>query len=46
MDGEDHRGLAEVDAEEAVSTARKYSGMTPYLPALDRALAALEGDVK
>ncbi|MFG2782737.1 FtsK/SpoIIIE domain-containing protein [Streptomyces prunicolor] len=31
---------------EAVSTARKYSGMTPELPALDRALAALEGDVK
>jgi len=33
-------------AEEAVSTARKYSGMTPELPALDRALAALEGDDK
>ncbi|MEV6538711.1 FtsK/SpoIIIE domain-containing protein [Streptomyces sp. NPDC051665] len=32
--------------QEAVSTARKYSGMTPELPALDRALAALEGDVK
>ncbi|MBK6017709.1 FtsK/SpoIIIE domain-containing protein [Streptomyces sp. MBT53] len=32
--------------EEAVSTARKYSGMTPELPALDRALAALEGDDK
>ncbi|WOX15687.1 FtsK/SpoIIIE domain-containing protein [Streptomyces sp. N50] len=31
---------------EAVSTARKYSGMTPELPALDRALAALEGDIK
>ncbi|MER7926982.1 FtsK/SpoIIIE domain-containing protein [Streptomyces sp. NPDC096057] len=30
--------------EEAVSTARKYSGMTPELPAIDRALAALEGD--
>ena len=33
-------------AEEAVSTARKYSCMTPELPALDRALAALEGDDK
>jgi S-DNA-T family DNA segregation ATPase FtsK/SpoIIIE len=32
--------------QEAVSTARKYSGMTPQLPALDRALAALEGDDK
>ncbi|WP_427925372.1 FtsK/SpoIIIE domain-containing protein [Streptomyces sp. cg40] len=32
--------------EEAVSTAGKYSGMTPELPALDRALAALEGDDK
>jgi S-DNA-T family DNA segregation ATPase FtsK/SpoIIIE len=32
--------------EEAVSTARKYSGMTPELPALGRALAALEGDDK
>jgi S-DNA-T family DNA segregation ATPase FtsK/SpoIIIE len=32
--------------QEAVSTARKYSGMTPHLPALDRALAALEGDAK
>ncbi|MFJ9892179.1 FtsK/SpoIIIE domain-containing protein [Streptomyces sp. NPDC091280] len=30
--------------QEAVATARKYSGMTPELPALDRALAALEGD--
>lgn len=32
--------------EEAVSTAHKYSAMTPHLPALDRALAALEGGVK
>ncbi|MBK3578558.1 cell division protein FtsK [Streptomyces sp. MBT65] len=32
--------------QEAVSTARKHSGLTPHLPALDRALAALEGDVK
>jgi len=32
--------------QEAVSTARKYSGMTPQLPALDRAIAALEGDIK
>lgn len=32
--------------EEAVSTARKYSGMTPELPAIGRALAALEGDDK
>ncbi|XUL89441.1 FtsK/SpoIIIE domain-containing protein [Streptomyces galilaeus] len=32
--------------EEAVSTARKYSGMTPQLPAIERALAALEGDDK
>ncbi|MER7924138.1 FtsK/SpoIIIE domain-containing protein [Streptomyces sp. NPDC096057] len=32
--------------QEAVSTARKYSGLTPHLPALDRALAALEGDDK
>ncbi|MFJ9006606.1 FtsK/SpoIIIE domain-containing protein [Streptomyces canus] len=32
--------------EEAVSTARKYSGMTPHLPGMDRALAALEGDDK
>ncbi|MEV8547967.1 FtsK/SpoIIIE domain-containing protein [Streptomyces sp. NPDC051572] len=32
--------------QEAMSTARKYSGMTPELPALDRALAALEGDNK
>lgn len=32
--------------EEAVSTARKYSGMTPELPAVGRALAALEGDDK
>ena len=31
---------------EAVSTARKYSGMTPELPAIGRALAALEGDDK
>ncbi|MDT0483797.1 FtsK/SpoIIIE domain-containing protein [Streptomyces doebereineriae] len=33
-------------AEEAVSTARKYSGMTPELPALGHALVALEGDDK
>ncbi|MCX5237082.1 FtsK/SpoIIIE domain-containing protein [Streptomyces prunicolor] len=32
--------------QEAVSTARKYSGMTPQLPAIDRALAALEGVIK
>ncbi|MFE9925870.1 FtsK/SpoIIIE domain-containing protein [Streptomyces sp. NPDC005774] len=32
--------------EEAVSTARKYAAMAPELPALDRALAALEGDDK
>nr|WP_030039129.1 FtsK/SpoIIIE domain-containing protein [Streptomyces resistomycificus] len=32
--------------DEAVATARKYSGMTPELPALDRALAVLEGDGK
>ncbi|WP_406719370.1 FtsK/SpoIIIE domain-containing protein [Streptomyces althioticus] len=32
--------------EEAVSTARKHAAMTPDLPALGRALAALEGDDK
>ncbi|MFJ9894872.1 FtsK/SpoIIIE domain-containing protein [Streptomyces sp. NPDC091280] len=32
--------------EEAVSTARRYSGMTPQLPAIGCALAALEGDDK
>ncbi|WAX80076.1 FtsK/SpoIIIE domain-containing protein [Streptomyces sp. KMM 9044] len=32
--------------EEAVSTARKYAAMAPELPALDRALASLEGDDK
>lgn len=32
--------------DEAVATARKHSGMTPELPALDRALVALEGDGK
>ncbi|MFE9939044.1 FtsK/SpoIIIE domain-containing protein [Streptomyces hirsutus] len=32
--------------EEAVSTARKYAAMAPELPALDRALTALEGDDK
>ncbi|GAA3793811.1 FtsK/SpoIIIE domain-containing protein [Streptomyces chiangmaiensis] len=32
--------------KEAVSTARKYAGMTPELPAVGRALAALEGDDK
>ncbi|WP_328372250.1 FtsK/SpoIIIE domain-containing protein [Streptomyces sp. NBC_00445] len=32
--------------DEAVATARKHSAMTPQLPALDRALAALEGDSK
>lgn len=32
--------------EEAVSTARKYSAITPHLPAIDRALAVLEGDDK
>lgn len=30
-------------AEEASATARKYAAMTPELPAIDRALAALEG---
>ncbi|MET7480679.1 FtsK/SpoIIIE domain-containing protein [Streptomyces sp. NPDC005648] len=32
--------------DEAVSTARKYAALTPHLPALDRALAVLEGDSK
>ncbi|MEV6755412.1 FtsK/SpoIIIE domain-containing protein [Streptomyces sp. NPDC051214] len=32
--------------EEAVTTAMKYAAMTPGLPAIDRALAALEGDDK
>ncbi|MFI1729206.1 FtsK/SpoIIIE domain-containing protein [Streptomyces acidicola] len=32
--------------EEAVSTARKHASMTPELPTLDRALAALEGESK
>lgn len=32
--------------DEAVATARKHSAMTPELPAIDRALAALEGDDK
>ncbi|MFD8223405.1 FtsK/SpoIIIE domain-containing protein [Streptomyces massasporeus] len=32
--------------DEAVATARKYSGMTPELPAIDGALAVLEGDGK
>ncbi|MEV2253042.1 FtsK/SpoIIIE domain-containing protein [Streptomyces sp. NPDC050147] len=32
--------------EEAVTTAMKYAAMTPELPAIDRALAALEGDGK
>ncbi|MFJ8199091.1 FtsK/SpoIIIE domain-containing protein [Streptomyces sp. NPDC096152] len=32
--------------EEAVLTARKCDAMTPELPAIDRALAALEGDGK
>ncbi|MGW3442089.1 FtsK/SpoIIIE domain-containing protein [Streptomyces sp. NPDC001076] len=32
--------------EEAVSTARKYSALTPQLPALTRAFAAAEGDAK
>ncbi|MDR3080721.1 MAG: cell division protein FtsK [Streptomyces sp.] len=32
--------------EEAVSTALKYGAMAPELPAIDRALAALEGDDK
>ncbi|QFQ97163.1 cell division protein FtsK [Streptomyces phaeolivaceus] len=32
--------------EEAVTTARKHAAMAPELPALDRALAALEGDSK
>ncbi|MFB7497341.1 FtsK/SpoIIIE domain-containing protein [Streptomyces sp. NPDC056161] len=32
--------------DEAVSMARKYSATTPELPAVDRALAVLEGDDK
>ncbi|GGN32969.1 FtsK/SpoIIIE domain-containing protein [Streptomyces fuscichromogenes] len=32
--------------EEAVSTARKYSALTPQLPALVRALAVVEGESK
>ncbi|WP_406177723.1 FtsK/SpoIIIE domain-containing protein [Streptomyces sp. NBC_00996] len=32
--------------EEAVSTARKYAALAPELPAIDRALTALEGDDK
>ncbi|MFI6023900.1 FtsK/SpoIIIE domain-containing protein [Streptomyces sp. NPDC051287] len=32
--------------EEAVSTARKYSALTPELPALGRVLAGLEGESK
>ncbi|NNN31296.1 cell division protein FtsK [Streptomyces sp. S3(2020)] len=32
------------DTDEAVATARKYAALTPELPAIDRALAALEGD--
>ncbi|MBX9396177.1 cell division protein FtsK [Streptomyces sp. TRM72054] len=32
--------------EEAVSTARKYAALTPELPAIDRALGALEGNDK
>ncbi|MGC4980682.1 FtsK/SpoIIIE domain-containing protein [Streptomyces sp. DT193] len=32
--------------DEAVSVTRKYAGMTPDLPGLARALAALEGDDK
>ncbi|WP_369367742.1 FtsK/SpoIIIE domain-containing protein [Streptomyces sp. CG4] len=32
--------------DEAVSTSRKYAATTPELPAIDRALAGLEGDVK
>ncbi|MBZ6248787.1 cell division protein FtsK [Streptomyces olivaceus] len=32
--------------EEAVSTARKHSALIPQLPALTRALAVVEGDVK
>jgi S-DNA-T family DNA segregation ATPase FtsK/SpoIIIE len=32
--------------EEAMATARKHASMTPALPAIDRALAALEGDDK
>ncbi|MFF4703489.1 FtsK/SpoIIIE domain-containing protein [Streptomyces sp. NPDC001288] len=32
--------------EEAVSTARKYSALTPHLPALVRTLTVLEGDDK
>jgi S-DNA-T family DNA segregation ATPase FtsK/SpoIIIE len=33
-------------AEEASATARKHAALTPELPAIDRALAALEGDDK
>ncbi|MEU6220939.1 FtsK/SpoIIIE domain-containing protein [Streptomyces sp. NPDC047022] len=32
--------------DEAVATARKHAALTPPLPVIDRALAALEGDVK
>ncbi|MET7621217.1 FtsK/SpoIIIE domain-containing protein [Streptomyces sp. NPDC005408] len=32
--------------EEAMAMARRHSAMTPQLPAIDRALAALEGDDK
>ncbi|WP_371549221.1 FtsK/SpoIIIE domain-containing protein [Streptomyces sp. NBC_00554] len=32
--------------EEAMATARKHAAMTPELPGVDRALAALEGDDK
>ncbi|GHA17948.1 FtsK/SpoIIIE domain-containing protein [Streptomyces echinoruber] len=32
--------------DEAVSTTRKYAALTPELPAIDRAIAVLEGDDK
>ncbi|WP_316740049.1 FtsK/SpoIIIE domain-containing protein [Streptomyces sp. MK7] len=32
--------------DEAASTARKYAGMAPTLPAIDHALAVMEGDGK
>ncbi|WP_369389146.1 FtsK/SpoIIIE domain-containing protein [Streptomyces sp. CG1] len=32
--------------DEAVSTSRKYAATTPELPAIDRAIAGLEGDAK
>ncbi|MFB8772011.1 FtsK/SpoIIIE domain-containing protein [Streptomyces broussonetiae] len=46
-DGGWSRGRSHLTStEEAVATARKHAAMTPDLPALGRALAALEGDDK